>query len=419
MTKNKIFQVSEFNEFINVYLGGVGEVIVEGEISEIGVSQNKWLFLTIKDDQSSVQIFSITHKISGYDVLEGGMLVHVYGTPRLYKKDGRFSVFAEQIIPAGEGALRLAFEKLKIKLEKEGLFDIERKRPIPVFPERIGFITAKGSKAYSDFVKVLKNRMGGIKIYFYPVNVQGKNSVSSILTAFDYFNENKLNLDLLVLSRGGGSLEELQSFNDEKVARAIFSSKTPVVCGIGHEDNVSISDLVADIRASTPSNAAEIIVRNRTDVFKEVNFCVKTIEKELQGFIDDKNQQILRNITILRRAIGKQISGLRQAISKFYIQFTVFNNKVDILTKDIVGARYNLIKTTQYWIREYKNSLNNLVRLLINLDFRQVLKRGFSVAVNKKGIVIKSVSNVRKGEKITTTLYDGKMDSEVLNVDKT
>ncbi|MHA2060842.1 MAG: exodeoxyribonuclease VII large subunit, partial [Candidatus Sifarchaeia archaeon] len=414
----KIFQVSEFNEFINTYLGGVGEVVVEGEISELNINSGKWIFITIKDEESSVGVFGMTFKTKGYDLVEEGMRVHIYGTPSLYRKSGNFRISADRIVPAGEGALKIAFEKLKSKLDKEGLFDIERKRKTPVFPENIGFITAKNSRAYSDFVKVLKNRMGGIKVYFHPVRVQGKNSVDTILKAFEYFNKKHPDLDLVVLTRGGGSLEDLQSFNDESVARAIFSSKSPVVCGVGHEDDMTIADLVSDVRASTPSNAAEIIVRNRTEVLRELNSCVKTIERELHGLVDRKNQQIYRNINILRQAISKQISELRQAISKFNNQFAVFSNKIDTLTKDIIRAKYNLIKTTEYWIKEHRNSLNNLVRLLINLDFRQVLRRGFSVTVDKKGVVIKSVSKVSKGEKITTTVYDGKIGSEVLDIDK-
>lgn len=391
MASEKIFRVSEFNEFVNTYLNQVGEVVVEGEISEINISQNQWLFITIKDKESSVEVFSTIYKISGYDLLEQGMLVRVYGTPGLYRKSGRFSIRAEQIIPAGEGALRLAFEKLKLKLQKEGLFDPQRKRPLPAFPEKIGFITAKDSRAYSDFVKCLKERMGGLKIYFYPVNVQGEGSVDSIVRAFNYFNNNHENFDVLVLARGGGSLEDLQSFNDERVARAIFSSKVPVVCGVGHEKDISIADLVADVRASTPSNAAELIVKNRIEIIKEINFNAKILETNLRQLLSMRNETVFKNVGMLKIAISQEISNLHGTISKF-------STKVD------------------FWIIQQKTSLNSLIRLLENLNPYRVLERGFSITMDKHGSVLKSTKNIKNGESIITTLFDGKISSQVLGL---
>lgn len=391
MTSEKIFRVSEFNEFVNTYLNQIGEVIVEGEISEINVSQNQWLFMTIKDKESSVEVFSTIRKISGYDLLEQGMLVRVYGSLGLYRRSGRFSIHAEQIIPAGEGALRLAFEKLKLKLEKEGLFDPKRKRPLPTFSEKIGFITAKDSRAYSDFVKCSKERMGGLKIYFYPVNVQGEGSVDLIVRAFNYFNNNHGNFDVLVLARGGGSLEDLQSFNDERVARAIFSSKVPVVCGVGHEKDISIADLVADVRASTPSNAAELIVKNRIEILKEINFNAKILETSLKQLLSRRNEAVFKNVGILKIAISQEISNLHGAISKF-------STKVD------------------FWFIQQKTSLDSLTRLLENLNPYRVLERGFSITMNKNGSVLKSTKNIKNGDPIITTLFDGKISSQVLGV---
>ena len=416
MAEDKIFQVSEFNAFINSYLGQVGEVAIEGEISEASVSQNKWLNITIKDKDSSVRVFSLTFKISGYDLLEPGMLVHVYGIPRLYQKTGQFSVFANQIIPAGEGALKLAFEKLKAKFEREGLFDQARKRALPSFPENIGLITAKGSNAYGDFVKVLKHRMGGLKIFFYPVAVQGRDSVLSILQAFEYFNTNRPELDLLVLTRGGGSLEDLQSFNDERVARAIFSSKIPVVCGIGHEGNVSIADLVADLRASTPSNTAELIVRDRKEVLKDVLLHLHTVETHFRNLIKEKNHIILKNVNILKNSIARELSQLHSVIGSFRMQFAVFIKEVTASMYSANHLRLRLMRAVEYWIGQHQASLKSLIRLLKSLDFRQVLKRGYSITFDEHGAILKSAKSLKKGSGIKTTLHDGKIRSEVLNI---
>jgi len=417
-SEEKIFQVSEFNEFISVYLGKVGEIVVEGEISEFRVSQGKWLFATIKDKEASVAVFGMTFKLPGYDLLEAGMLVHVYGTPRLYQKTGQFSVFASRIVPAGEGALALAFEKLKLKLDKEGLFDIDRKRKPPVFPEKIGLITAKNSRAYSDFIKVLKNRMGGLKVYFYPVTVQGRDSVPTIINAIKALNKSKKDLDLIVLTRGGGSLEDLQSFNDQLVARAIFSSKIPVVSAVGHEEDESIADLVADVRASTPSNAAELIVRDKKEVMKEINFFIKSIESGLKDLVNERNHSILRQVNVLKTAVDREVSTFYRIIAKFGTKFAIFSQEVTSLQQETINAKRNLTKMVDFWLANKKNSVESLTRLFKSLDFRRVLKRGFSITVDKKGIVLKSVSKVKKGQKITTTLYDGKIGSEVLGVNK-
>jgi len=416
MAEERIFQVSEFNEFINGYLYQVGEVVIEGEISQINVSQNRWLFVTIKDKESSVEVFSTTQKISGYDLLEQGMLVRVYGSPGLYKKSGRFSIRAEQIVPAGEGALRLAFEKLKLKLETERLFDFQRKRQLPVFPEKIGIITAKDSRAYSDFIKCLKERMGGLNIFFYPVSVQGEGSVNSIVQAFKYFNNNLKDLDVLVLTRGGGSLEDLQSFNDERVARAIFSSKIPVVCGVGHEEDISIADLVADIRASTPSNAAELIVRSRADVMREVNYGVRTIENCLKRLIKDKNDVIFRSISTLKSAIAHEASKIHRTINRFNTRFTIFAREVQIYKGQVSSTRIRLTRATDFWISQQKTSLNSLVRLMENINPYRLLEKGFSITTDKNGAVLKSIKNVKNGESIVTRLFDGKISSQVLTL---
>ena len=229
-----VYSVSEFLDFINAYLEGVPEVVVQGEISSIKLSQGRWYFITIKDEQSSVDIFAVGSQIPLCRQLEEGMLVNVYGYPKLYKKSGRFSLNATNITPAGEGGLKLAFEKLKLKLEAEGLFDPSRKREITKFPQKIGLITARDSQAYKDFVKVLDARIKGVKIYFYPASVQGRDALKEISAGIAHFNALMPDLDVLVLARGGGSLEDLYTFNTEELARAIYSSKIPIFTCDGH-----------------------------------------------------------------------------------------------------------------------------------------------------------------------------------------
>lgn len=414
--EDQIFKVSEFNEFINVYLSGVGEVVVEGEIAEIKVSQNKWLFLTVKDDFSSLEVFAVAYQISGYSVLEPGMLVHIYGVPRLYQKTGKFSLYATKIVPAGEGSLRVAFEKLKSKLSSEGLFSEERKRKITPFPEKIGLITAFSSRAFSDFIKVLKHRIGGIKIYFYPVLVQGKNSVDSIIAAFNYFNQNMPDLDALVLVRGGGSLEDLQSFNDEKLARVIFSSKIPVVCGVGHEDDLTIADLVSDLRASTPSNAAELLVKTRSEIWNVVDYSLRTLKNVIKRYLFDNRSNLRRKVAILDRFISLQIFLAEKVKDKVFRQFSFFESRVlglkgenEVLTRRIYNSCNNLVLKN-------KDKFSILIKYFYSFDVKKALARGFSITFDKKGKIISSISQISKGSLVKTSLFDGKITSKVLDI---
>jgi len=414
---DKIYKVSEFNEFINNYLGEIGEVVVEGEISKIDINQNKWVFATIKDKETSVSVFGLAFRIKNLDVLEEGMLVHIYGIPRLYKKTGRFSIFASLIVPAGEGAIRIAFEKLKLKLEKEGLFDEARKRPLPMFPQRIGLITAKNSEAYSDFIKVLTARMGGIKIYFYPVQVQGRNSVASLVRAFDYFNHQPLDLDLLAVVRGGGSLEDLQSFNDEEVVRAIFGSKIPVVSGVGHEKDITLTDLVADLRASTPSNAAELVVKTKNEVLKEIDFCVSRMESGLKNMLNNKLALVDQSVGILKSVFSKRVNSFHQLIFRFEKIFYGFKQKIQIKQQRLNELKKELNSFMDFRLKETKTKITSLIRLLGNLDYQRILKKGFSITSNKKGKIIKTIKDAANKDEIITRLFSGKIYSKIFNME--
>ena len=394
MELEKVFQVSEFNEFISTYLEGIGQVTIEGEISQLKVSQNRWIFGTIKDDKASVDIFSTVFQITNLNQLEEGMLVKVYGIPRLYQKTGRFSVSVSQIVPSGQGALQRAFEKLKAQLEKEGLFDVARKRPLPRFPEKIGLVTAKGSQAYNDFVKVLSERMGGLKVVFAPVLVQGKDSPMSVVNAIKFLNNNYPDLDLIVITRGGGSLEDLIGFNDEQVARAIFASNIPIVSAVGHEGDWSLSDLVADLRASTPSNAAELIVPHRDTVALEIDHMLKSVLWGLKERINDYYQQV-------SEAIERSISALETRLDVIHDYLDRFKQQVDAKAMEVKTVKSNVL---------------GLERLLLALDVKSVLKRGFSMTYDRNGKLLKSTALASRGDIIRTVLIDGSIDSTVNSI---
>lgn len=396
MTKlQPIFSVSEFNQMINQHLKLLEEVVVEGEISELNISSNKWLFATIKDDKASLGLFGMVFNISNLDAIEIGMKVKVYGQPGLFQKSGKFNLNVNKFLPSGEGALKLAYEKLKKKLSKDGLFDPERKRELPSFPQTIGLVTAKDSQAYKDFIKIINHRTGGLKIYFYPVNVQGENAVSSITKAIDYFNT-KQKTDVLVITRGGGSLEDLLPFNDESVTKAVSGSKTPTICAIGHEGDISLVELAADLRASTPSNAAELIVRNQTEVIREIETDIDNFKTKIIFKIDQLEEGVNHQLSLTNQHLKQTFNLIDELIAKIYHQFKYFDQNLNHLI----------------------TSVNNLRHNLINLNPHNLFKKGFCIVKDHHGKIILSINQVKKGDRLGTILADGKINSQVLNKQK-
>ncbi|MBO7657380.1 exodeoxyribonuclease VII large subunit [Candidatus Saccharibacteria bacterium] len=234
-------------------------VVIVGEVSEFKVNQGKWVFFNIKDKETSVPCFMTLWQLSV--PLEDGMKVAVRGMPKLTKW-GKFSFTVTKVAPVGEGSLKKAFEMLKKKLADEGLFDLARKRALPEDLNKIGVISSTDAAGYKDFVKIINARWGGLKVLTAHTQVQGIDAPEQMIRALKYFNE-RTDVQAIVLIRGGGSKDDLSCFNDEALVRAVASSKIPVVCGIGHEIDESLCDLACDVRASTPSNAAELLTRDR------------------------------------------------------------------------------------------------------------------------------------------------------------
>jgi exodeoxyribonuclease VII large subunit len=415
MPLERIFSVSEFNEAVNFHLGLLGSIALEGEISQIKISQNKWLFMTLKDAYATTDIFGVTFQLPNLRQFTAGMKVKVYGEPRLHQKSGKFSLFAHHLVPAGEGALQMAFEQLKRQLETEGLFSIARKRPLPRFPQQVGLITAKNSEAYNDFVKVLSARTGGIIIYHYPVNVQGITATTSVINAFAYFNRHP-HLDLIVITRGGGSLEDLAAFNDEQVARAVFSSKYPVVSGIGHERNETLVDLVADLRSSTPSNAAELISVNRTTLNQELDILVKNLSHSLDINLQSQKSQLQGYAHYLYQHFHTFVFLPNQLANTLLIHL---NNTHRQITKAVQANQLDYLKLTLNLNKNLdtvKTNTDQLSRLLQNLSHMATLKRGFSIVTTASGQVIKTVKSLVPNQPLSIILHDGKIDSLITNI---
>src|SRR5215475_9921742 len=231
------------------------DISVEGEISNCREAQSGHFYLTLKDEKAQIRCVWFKQQMRGVKFRpEDGLKVTVRGSISVYEPRGEYQIYVESMEPAGRGALQLAFEQLKKRLEAEGLFDPKHKKPLPLLPSRIGLITSPKGAAVRDVIRILKRRFQNVHVTLFPVRVQGEGAAAEIVRALRFFNQRQ-NVDVLILARGGGSLEDLWAFNEEVVARAIFDSQIPVISGVGHETDFTIADFVADVRASTPSAA--------------------------------------------------------------------------------------------------------------------------------------------------------------------
>lgn len=317
------------------------------------------------------------------------------GSPTLFRK-GQFVFRPRKVELVGEGTLKQAYELLKRQLEKEGLFDADRKRTLPRFPQRIGLITSSDAAAYTDFLRILGNRWSGIEVRHIPVQVQGQRAVSSIVAALNQLNEDYTDLDAIVVTRGGGSMEDLHAFNDEEVVRAIFASRIPVVCGVGHERDITLADLASDVRASTPSNAAELLVPNKEDVIAELQYMSERMEIELRTKLRAQQDRIQRSIGSMEQQMRLHIERFRQLDQRLQFGLARFIESVAFKQQRILAMQ----------------------RLLTSLHPHQLLQQGYSITRLENGAILSSVQQVSAGTKLTTQLTDGTVVSEAESVDK-
>lgn len=368
--QGNIISVSEFNSLIKDVLANLGVFKVKGEVTEFKITQNNGVNITLSDGKANLRVGGYALSVKGIDLIEKGMDVIIEGAADLYVPYGSFSLTAFSVEPVGEGSLAIAYRKLKEKLEKEGLFAEEHKVSLPKFITKIALITAKDSAAYSDFVKILKENNVSLEIKFYPVLVQGSKSVDSILNALS--KTQKEDYDCIVLIRGGGSLEDLKSFNNEDIVRQIFSSVIPVIVGVGHEKDESICDFAADVRASTPSQSAYYII--------------------------DQNNVFLDETVSLGDKIFEKIKvNLDSEMQNYHDMIISLEQNVENLIAKIL------------------DKLDTYERILKSFDVKNILKRGFAL-LQKNGKKVLSAKEIEKGEDIETLLHDGKFNSIVKNI---
>jgi exodeoxyribonuclease VII large subunit len=387
------FSVSQFLDFLNDAMRTIVDpqaVCVLGEVAEFKVSQGKWVWFKLKDDAAEGVMDCFWTTFGMREPLEDGMKIRAYGSPKVHPRSGKFSFNIVRVEFVGEGALKRSYELLKKKLSDEGLFDAARKRAIPRYPESIGLITSREAAACSDFLRILGNRWGGVTVRLASVAVQGERAVNEITGAFKYFNSlaEDARPQVLVLTRGGGSMEDMKAFNSEEVARAVYSSRIPVVCGVGHERDESLADWVADVRASTPSNAAERVVPDRRDVGFQVTMSARTISEGMQNAINRVADRITSFAGIAERFFKDRQRDVDHAVSAMRERF------------DVARTRF-------------RERVVSYERLLANMNPELQMKRGWSVVRAGDGSVLRDTATVRVGDAISVRLWKGSFGAKV------
>ena len=306
--------VSDFVAITNQTLEYAYPLIeVEGEVASFKVNQGKFVFFDIKDTGASVGCFMMVFQLR--IPIEDGMKVIVTATPKLTQW-GKFSLTVKNIRPSGEGSIKKSFELLKAKLEQEGLFAPERKRPLPTIPQHIAVISSPQAAGYADFIKIINDRWGGLRIDVAAVTVQGADAPDQIIRALEYCNTQEELPDVIVIIRGGGSADDLSAFNDEQLVRAIAASRVPTLTGIGHEVDESLSDLAADVRAATPSNAAQIIVPDRREIMRAAHAKVQGLLPQVIREIELVRQQITNRMQIAADKATARIDGQQRYVAQ-------------------------------------------------------------------------------------------------------
>ena len=397
--EKQTFTVTELNNRIKNLLDCdplLADVCVRGELSNYKIYPSGHHYFTLKDSESNLRCVMFKSSASRLRFRpESGMGVTAFGRVSVYPRDGAYQLYCNALMPEGTGDLQVAFEQLKAKLSAEGLFDPAHKKPLPQFPERIAIITSSAGAAVHDMIRILGHRWPMTKVLLLPVRVQGTEAPAEIAGAIRYANEFKV-ADLIITGRGGGSIEDLWAFNDERVARAIYASRIPVISAVGHEPDVTISDYVADRRASTPSNAAEIAVPDKNEML-----------------------DVLRSYDIRSaQAMTKLLDRLKERLSSLESKRVLSDPSVYIDNRriELDHGRDRLISAQERVLSAKKQSYVRLAASLDAMSPLRVLSRGYAIASKQDGEPVRSVKRLEAGEHISLRLADGSADCLVESV---
>ena len=394
-----VVSVSDVNQYIKAVLDRdhvLGSLCVRGELSNYKMYGSGHHYFTLKDENSAIRCVMFKGNAMRLRFRpENGMKVIVDGRISVFPKDGAYQLYCNALTPEGAGDLHIAFEQLKSKLSEEGLFDPRWKKPLPDFPKRIAIITSADGAAVHDMLRILSKRFPMVQVRILSVRVQGVEAPAEICGAIRYANRFRLG-DVIITGRGGGSLEDLWAFNDERVARAIHESEIPVISAVGHEPDVTISDYVADLRAATPSNAAELVVPDQKELLSRIH----SLSGRLQQAVDRQLKSSRQNLTTLqsKRVLQSPLNYIQD--KRLLVDYQ--QTRLDSAMQECIGR-----------------NKQQMVRLAAGLDAMsplKVLARGYSMVRNECGEVLTETDRICSGDRITVTLHKGEIEASVLSV---
>ncbi len=418
------------------------DIWVEGEVSNLRIPSSGHIYFTLKDDFSQIRAVLFRPQARTLRFLpEDGLQIICRGRVSLYEKRGEYQLILETIEPKGIGALQLAFLQLKERLEKEGLFDPSHKRPIPFLPQTIGIVTSPTGAVIQDMIQIIQRRFENVRLLLYPVRVQGEEAPQEIVEAIEYFNSQK-DVDVLIVGRGGGSLEDLWAFNEERVARAIYHSRIPIISAVGHETDYTISDFVADLRAPTPSAAAELVVKEKKELTNTLNTMVTRLETQMLQHIED--------LRIDLSSLQKGLIDPRKRVEMDSNKVIDLSNRVSLLVNWIVKRKREehehinsrlylrkptkLIENIKLFVNDEKRQLSQNLKHILQIKREKlsgvigkldslsplsILQRGYSITRKLPSLkILRRSSDVEEGDQVEVRLHEGSLICEVEKTEK-
>jgi exodeoxyribonuclease VII large subunit len=418
---SKVFTVSELTRSIRGTLEAkFGSVWVQGEISNYKLHPSGHQYFTLKDQRAQIScvIWRDTMAPLRQSLVDGAQ-VQACGTVTVFEARGQYQLNVQILQPRGVGLLQAKFEALKRKLEAEGLFASERKRPLPKFPRRIGIVTSPNGAAIRDILNVLGRRAPWLQLLINPVRVQGTGAAQEIAVAIRELatpNEAFAPVDLIVVTRGGGSIEDLWEFNEEIVARAIFHSAVPIVSAVGHEIDFTICDFVADLRAPTPSAAAELIVPDVFDLQRRIEGCSRALGRQLLNRVRDVQQRLDHTRETLRRCLAHKLDGYKRSLLHITRALEARSPSREVMTRRdrFVDLHRRLLASPARLLENAVHRFQRIEGILRVLGPDATLRRGYSITMNEDGQIIRAIASVRQKMKIRTRITDGEFGSEIL-----
>ena len=417
---SKVLTVTELTRSIRSALEAKFRAVwVQGEISNYKLHPSGHQYFTLKDQRTQIScvIWRDTIAPSRQPLVDGSQ-VQVYGTVTVFEARGQYQLNVQILQPRGVGLLQAKFEALKRKLEAEGLFATERKRPLPKFPRRIGIVTSPTGAAIRDMVNVLRRRAPWLQILINPARVQGTGAAQEIAVAIRELalpNEAFAPLDLVVVTRGGGSIEDLWEFNEEIVARAIFHSPVPIVSAVGHEIDFTISDFVADLRAPTPSAAAELIVPDIIDLQRRIDSCTRALSRQLLNRVRDAQQRLDHARETLQRCLAHKLDSYKRNLAHITRTLQARSPVRELMMRRnrFADLHRRLVASPARLLENARHRFEGVEGILRVLGPDATLRRGYSITMDERRKIVRTIAAVRPKMKIRTRVSDGEFGSEI------